>query len=129
VWPLLFPFYAVTFVCAGLGVASVPLAVGAAAYHALLAGGLRVLLETTLRRYLSLVWVARVQAALLSLSVLAMLGSIATAYSRHVGWTFDWTLQLPVWAFLLPPSLPLWLTVGGVRGRAAAAAALAFAAL
>lgn len=129
VWPLLFPFYAVAFVCAGLGGVSVPLAVGAAAYQALLSGGLRVLLETTLRRYLSLLWVARVQAALLSLSVVAMLGSIATAYSRHVGWTFDWTLHLPVWAFLLPPSLPLWLTVGGPRAVAAGAAALVFAGL
>ena len=79
VWPLLFPFYAVAFVCSGCGLASVPLAVGAAAYQALLSGGLRVLLETALRRYLSLLWVARVQAALLSLSVVAMLGSIATA--------------------------------------------------
>ncbi|HEU4582100.1 MAG TPA: CPBP family intramembrane glutamic endopeptidase [Polyangiaceae bacterium] len=129
VWPLLFPFYAVTFVCSGLGAASVPLAVGAAAYHALLAGGLRVLLETTLRRYLPLAWVARVQAALLSLSVVAMLGSVATAYSRHVAWTFDWTLQLPGWVFLLPPSLPLWLTAGGARAGAAAAGAAGFATL
>jgi membrane protease YdiL (CAAX protease family) len=127
VWPLLFPFYAVTFACAGLGAASPLLALGAASYQALLAGGLRVLLETSLRRYLSLVWVARVQAALLSLSVVAMLGSIATAYSRHVGWTFDWTLQLPAWAFLLPPCLPLWLTLGGARAGAAGAGALTFA--
>jgi membrane protease YdiL (CAAX protease family) len=127
VWPLLFPFYAVTFWCAGLGVAGVGLAVAAAVYQALLAGGLRVLLETTLRRYLSLVWVARVQAALLSLSVVAMLGSVATAYSRHVGWVFDWTLHLPTWAFLLPPCLPLWLVRGGTPAAGAALGAVLFA--
>jgi ABC-2 type transport system permease protein len=127
VWPLLFPFYAVTFWCAGLGVLGVALAAAAAAYQALLAGGLRVLLETTLRRYLSLVWVARVQAALLSLSVVAMLGGIATAYSRHVSWAFDWTLGLPTWALALPPCLPLWLVLGGARAAAAGIGAALFA--
>jgi len=89
----------------------------------------RVLLETTLRRYLSLVWVARVQAALLSLSVVAMIGSVAMASSRHVGWVFDGTLLLPTWAFLLPPCLPLWLVRGGVPAGGAALGAGLFAAL
>jgi membrane protease YdiL (CAAX protease family) len=129
VWPLIFPFYAVTFWCAGFGVSGVALGVAAAGYQALLAGGLRVLLETTLRRYLSLVWVARVQAALLSLSVVAMIGSVAMASSRHVGWVFDGTLLLPTWAFLLPPCLPLWLVRGGVPAGGAALGAGLFAAL
>jgi ABC-2 type transport system permease protein len=128
VWLLLLPFYAVCFWCAGYGWGAIPLGIAAAVYLALLAGGLRVLLETTLRRFLPLTWVSRVQALLLMSSGLSMLGGIALAYSRHTDALSAWLAQLPRWAFYLPPSLPIWLVERGLGAGMAAAASLSFAA-
>ncbi|HKO93782.1 MAG TPA: CPBP family intramembrane glutamic endopeptidase [Polyangiaceae bacterium] len=119
-WVLVCPFYAVVFWCSGYGALGIPLAVLAALYVALLGGGLRVLLESSLRRYLPLVWVSRVQAALLTLSAVAMLGGVAVAYARQSLWVFEWTARLPEAAFFLPPCLPAWLVVGGQPALGAA---------
>jgi ABC-2 type transport system permease protein len=129
VWALIFPLYVVVYWCAGYGAVGIALAAAAAAYQALMAGGLRVLLETSLRRYFSLLWVSRIQASLLTLSVLAMVGGIGVAYTQRVGWVFDWTHDLPVALFLLPPCLPLWLVVPGVGPGWVALGALLSAAL
>jgi len=126
-WVLICPFYAVLFWCSGYGALGIPLAVLAALYVALLGGGLRVLLESSLRRYLPLVWVARVQAALLTLSAVAMVGGVAVAYARQSTWAFEWTARLPQAAFYLPPCLPAWLVVGGQPALLAGLASTLFA--
>jgi len=126
-WVLICPFYAVLFWCAGYEAGGIPLAILATLYVAVLGGGLRVLLESSLRRYLPLVWVARVQAALLTLSAVAMVGGVAVAYARQTPWIFEWTARLPQAVFYLPPCLPAWWVVGGQPALLAALASLVFA--
>ncbi len=112
VWPVIFPFYTVLYWCAGLGWLALLLAAGATAYQALLSGGLRVLVESGARRYLSAVWTSRLQALLVSLAVLSLVAGIGIAYSRQVDWLVTWSERLPLPLLFLPPCLPLWLVSG-----------------
>jgi membrane protease YdiL (CAAX protease family) len=126
VWVVLYPFYAVVFGCAGLGLASLVLAAAAAVYVGLWGGGLRVLLETTLRRGLSTIWVSRVQAILLTFSLLPLAAGYAVAFSPVTAWLLTWAASRP--SLLLEPlTLPLSLAAGGAR--AAIGAGLGVAAL
>jgi membrane protease YdiL (CAAX protease family) len=108
VWPVIFPFYAALYACAGLGLSAVPLAVAAASYQALLAGGLRVLVETCARRYLPLLWISRLQALLASIAVLALVAGIGLAYSHQVDGLLSWSERLPLPLLFLPLCLPIW---------------------
>ena len=126
-WVVLFPFYAVIFCCAGLGPLGVVLGAAAAFYIALWAGGLRVLLETTLRRWLSVIWVSRVQAVLLTLSLLPLAAGYAVAFSPVTAGVLEWAAAQPSALLYEPLTLPLSLAAGGAR--AARAIGLGLAAL
>jgi len=128
VWVVLLPFYAVIFCCAGLGVLGVVLGAAAAVYVALWGGGLRVLLETTLRRSLSTIWVSRVQAALLTLSLLPLAAGYAVAFSPATAGLLEWAGAQPGGVLYEPLTLPLTLAAGGARavwGAVVGVAALA----
>jgi membrane protease YdiL (CAAX protease family) len=124
VWVVLLPFYAVVFACAGLGLASIALGALAAVYVALWGGGLRVLLETTLRRYLSMVWVSRVQAGVLTLSLLPLAAGFAVAFSPLTAGALVWAAELPDAVRYEPLTLPLSLAAGGRSAFEAAALGL-----
>jgi membrane protease YdiL (CAAX protease family) len=115
VWVVLFPFYAVVFGCAGLGLASLVLGAAAAIYVALWGGGLRVLLETTLRRALSVIWVSRLQAILLTFSLLPLAAGYAVAFSPVTAGLLDWAGSRPNALLYEPLTLPLSLAAGGAR--------------
>jgi ABC-2 type transport system permease protein len=123
-WVVLFPFYAVVFGCSGQGAFGVPSAAAAAVYIALFGGGLRVLLETTLRRVLSSVWVSRVQAVLLTFSLLPLAAGYTVAFSPVTSGVLAWAAELPNGALYQPLTLPLVWAAGGSRAVGAAAAAL-----
>lgn len=127
-WVLVFPFYAVAFWCAGYGPLAILLAVAATLYLALIGGGLRVGLEATLRRTLSLSAVSRVQAILIVSSFLAMLATFTFGFSPRAEALFEWGSRLPAFAFYTPLALPMSLVLGGWPAVAAGFAALAFAA-
>ncbi len=124
IWIVLFPFHVVIFACSGFGLLALPVAAGVAIYVGLLGGGLRVLLETTLRRYLSAIWVSRIQAILLTLSLLPLVSGYAVAFSPITSGLLAWASGLPDAVFYLPLTLPLWLTAGGPRAWASAALGL-----
>lgn len=113
VMAMVLPFYAVIFWCSGYGALGVGLGAAAALYVGALAGSLRVVIETSLRRFLSLAAVARVQSLLLVLSYLALVSSFAVAYSPRSEWLAALTERLPTGALYVPLSLPIWLCVGG----------------
>jgi ABC-2 type transport system permease protein len=123
-WVVLFPFYAVVFGCAGQGALGVLSAAAAAVYIALFGGGLRVLLETTLRRLLSGVWVSRVQAILLTFSLLPLAAGYTVAFSPVTSGVLAWAADLPNGALYEPLTLPLVWAAGGSRAVGAAAVAL-----
>jgi len=126
IWVVLYPFYAVVFGCAGLGLASLVLGAAAAVYVGLWGGGLRVLLESTLRRGLSTIWVSRVQAILLTFSLLPLAAGYAVAFSPVTAWLLEGAASRP--SLLVEPlTLPLSLAAGGAR--AALGAGLGVAAL
>ncbi|HWA77356.1 MAG TPA: CPBP family intramembrane glutamic endopeptidase [Polyangiaceae bacterium] len=113
VMALIWPFYAVLYWCAGYRWLGVPLGAGAALYTGALAGGLRVAVETVLRRTLSLSTVARVQSVLLVLSYVGLVGAFAVAFSPRVQWLAKISETLPPALLYTPFALPVWLTVGG----------------
>jgi ABC-2 type transport system permease protein len=124
VWVVLFPFYAVVFWCAGQGVVGLLGAALAAVYVALFGGGLRVLLETTLRRALPAVWVSRVQAVLLTLSLLPLAAGYTVAFSPVTSGVLEWAAGLPAVLLYQPLTLPLAWASGGARAWSALALAL-----
>jgi len=123
-WLVLFPFYAVVFCCSGLGALGLACAVAAAAFVALLGGGLRVLLETTLRRALSAVGVSRVQAVLLAFSLLPLAGGYAVAFSPVTNGVLGWANTMPDALLYAPLTLPLGWAAGGERALVAGLSAL-----
>ena len=124
VWVVLFPFHAVVYCCAGLGPLGVLLGAAAAVYVALWGGGLRVLLETTLRRGLSVIWVSRVQAGLLTLSLLPLAAGYAVAFSPVTAGVLEWAAARPSALLYEPLTLPLSLAAGGARAARAVALGL-----
>jgi ABC-2 type transport system permease protein len=119
-WVVLFPFYAVVFACAGQGAFGVLSAAAAAIYIALLGGGLRVLLETTLRRALPAIWVSRVQAVLLTFSLLPLAAGYTVAFSPVTSGVLHWASELPPRVLYEPLTLPLvWAARGAHGGQAA----------
>jgi len=124
-WMMVAPFYCVVFWCAGCGYLSYPLAALATAFIGLLAGSLRVAIETTLRATLSLRRVAMVQAGL------QLVGSLLLAFAltsvSHVGLLFliERAHALSAWVLFNPFSLPMaWLLESPRAGLAAGASLL-----
>lgn len=124
VWVALLPFYAVVYGCSGLGMAGLPLAAASAVYVALWGGGLRVLLETMLRRLLSPLWISRLQATLLAFSLLPLAGAYAIAFSPVTAGALDQARAVPAALLYQPLTLPLLLAEGGARAATAAALGL-----
>lgn len=124
-WVVVLPFYAVVFGCAGHGPLALLLGVLATLYVALFGGGLRVLLEATLRWALPAVWVSRVQAVLLTLSLLPLAAGYTVAFSPVTSGVLGWAEQLPHGLLYQPLTLPLAWAVGGARAWSAAALAAA----
>jgi ABC-2 type transport system permease protein len=128
-WVVLFPFYAVVFGCAGQGLYGVLSAAAAATYIALLGGGLRVLLETTLRRALPVIWVSRVQAVLLTFSLLPLAAGYTVAFSPVTSGVLRWASEVSDSLLYVPLTLPLVWAAGGARAAQAAVLALGLLAL
>jgi ABC-2 type transport system permease protein len=126
-WLVLFPFYAVVFCCSGQGALGLASGAAAAAYVALFGGGLRVLLETTLRRALSPLGVSRVQAVLLAFSLLPLAAGYSVAFSPRTSGVLRWAAELPSAVLYQPLTLPLAWAAGG--SPALGAALLAFGSL
>jgi ABC-2 type transport system permease protein len=118
-WLVLFPFYAVLFGCSGQGALGLASGAAAAAYVALFGGGLRVLLETTLRRALSPVGVSRVQAVLLAFSLLPLAAGYSIAFSPRTSGVLGWAAELPNAVLYEPLTLPLAWAAGGARALVA----------
>lgn len=125
-WVVLLPFYVVIFACALPAWLALPLGVAAASHVALLGGGLRVLLETSLRRHLSVAWLSRVQALLLTFSLVPLVGAYGLALSPRLGGLLSWVSELPEVSFYAPLGLPLWWSAGGAVAWLSALAALVF---
>ena len=112
VWLLLLPFFASIFCCAGLGWGSIPLGFLAMVCVGLCAGSLRVLAETSLRKWLSLRNVARIQAVLSVFATLPFVAVVAATIPEFLA-------RLVLFAHRLPPELlynalnPIGIAAGG----------------
>jgi ABC-2 type transport system permease protein len=113
-WLFLLPLFATVFVCAGLSLwLALLLAVLATLYIGLLAGSLRVLLETVLRALLPLRRVAHVQAALELLGAVPMVLGFAATSRAGLASLIEHARMLPTRLLYNPLSLPLgWLRPG-----------------
>ncbi|HMI87418.1 MAG TPA: type II CAAX endopeptidase family protein [Polyangiaceae bacterium] len=128
-WFVPFPFFTTVFLCAGQRLLAPLLGVVATIYLGLLAGSLRVVLETGLRRYFSLRNVARIQALLSVFGSLAFMASVLVVSSPD--------LLEPVLAFaermptsaVMNPLNPIGLASAGALGRCSACIAFAAAAV
>jgi membrane protease YdiL (CAAX protease family) len=118
-WFVLFPFYWVSYICAGVGDLSPLLAAGCTVYVGLLAGSVRVFAETALRHWLPLRAVASVQAVLSVLASMLLVGAIASMAPAGFDVQATAAERLPLAAFLNPFSLPLTALIEGRPGRAA----------
>jgi hypothetical protein len=118
-WFTVLPYFAVVYACAGFGYLALPLGAAVTIYVGLLAGSLRVLAETTLRRWLSLRAVSRVQ-ALLSVVASVLIVCAATAVSpAGLELQSAVAMRLPAAALLNPFSLPIAALHHGALGVAA----------
>ncbi len=120
VWFLLLPFFSVVFWCSGYSWLGVGLGLAATVYVGLLSGSLRVVAETSLRRFLSMRNVSRVQAALSILSPVVFLCAIATLSPKWLATLSAFAGRLPSWSWLNPLTLPIEITAGGARAACAA---------
>jgi ABC-2 type transport system permease protein len=125
-WFLLLPFFSVTLWCAGFGWLGIPLGALSAAYVGILAGCLRVVAETGLRRWLALRNVARLQALLSVVAVLPMVAALATVSPEWLDEFSRVATALPSW-LLLGPLAPLSLAAGGARAWQGAVGCITFA--
>ncbi len=126
-WVMLGPFFYVVFCCAGCGYyLSAALGLAAALHITLLGACLRVIAETSLRRFFSPRRVAQTQAAL---EVIFMVPLVAVfSVTTHAGLHYVVTLSrgLPRAALYNPLSLPFtWLLAHGALAAVASVALLA----
>jgi ABC-2 type transport system permease protein len=128
-WLLLAPFFLVVFWCAGKGpYLGLSLAVAATMYLTMWGGCLRVVAETSLRRWLSPRRVSHVQAALEVLSAIPLLAAFATSSRVGLQYVIEHSGRLPHAALYNPLSLPMgWLLPQGALVAIASAALLAAA--
>jgi ABC-2 type transport system permease protein len=108
-WFLLFPFFTVIYVSAGKGSWSPWIAAGVTIYVGLLAGSLRVLAETLLRRLLPLRVVASVQAVLSVLASVLFVAALASVSPPGFDLQADYAARVPRWLLLSPFALPVGL--------------------
>jgi membrane protease YdiL (CAAX protease family) len=120
VWFLLLPFFSVVFWRSGYSWLGIGIGLAATAYIGLLAGSLRVVAETSLRRFLSLRNVSRVQAALSIIGPMVFVCVIATLSPEWLAALSTVARRLPSWSFLNPLTLPIEITAGGARAAYAA---------
>jgi ABC-2 type transport system permease protein len=114
-WLLAFPFFMVVFWCAGYGWLGIPLGAGATLYVGLLAGSLRVAMETGLRRFLSFRAAARVKAFAAVLIAVLSFAVIAALLSGNWLDTFvRLATRLPLSA-VVHPLLPIGIAGGGAQ--------------
>ncbi|MDB4973156.1 MAG: hypothetical protein JWN48_1497 [Myxococcaceae bacterium] len=113
-WLLVLPYLWVVFWCAGAGPwLGLPLALLGTAFYGVLAGSLRVAVETTLRAWLPLRRLSQVQAGLELFASVPMTCAIAATSKAGMAFLLEHTRALPGWALLNPFSLPLaWLLPG-----------------
>ena len=111
-WFTLFPFFLVVFTCAGYSWLAIPLGLASTVYVGVIAGGLRVVIETSLRRFFSLRTVSRVQATLSAVSTLALLAAIASLAPGGLVALAHVANRFPS-SILLSPLFPLSLAAGG----------------
>jgi membrane protease YdiL (CAAX protease family) len=131
VWFLLFPFFSIVFWCSGYSWVGIGIGLAATIYVGLLAGSLQVVAETSLRRFLSLRNLSRVQAVLSILSPVVLFSVVATVSPEWLAAVIATAARLPSWSRFNPLTLPIEITAGGVRAAYAAlgCASAAFAAV
>jgi ABC-2 type transport system permease protein len=110
---LVWPFFAVVFWCAGLGVGGVLLSLLATLYVGVLCGAGRILLETSLRRFLVPINIARFQAVLYLMSSVVMMLTIALVYSPQATRIVEVAEGLPRGWLFSPFALPIWIAAKG----------------
>jgi len=125
-WFMLFPFFSVIFWCAGYSWFAIPLGLASMTYVGILAGSMRVAAETTLRRFLALRNVARLQAVLSTVSFIPLLAAIATVSPEWLATVTGVAKHFPSWA-LVNPIVPIGIAAGGSQAWAAVIGCLVFA--
>ena len=127
-WLLILPFFEVVFWCAGLGWLGIPLGFLAMVCVGLLSGGVRVLAEAGLRKWLSLRNVARVQALLSVLASLSLMLVVLMTIPEFLDRLLVFSDRLPQQVFV-NAFTPIRLAAGGAALVQTALACTAFAAL
>jgi ABC-2 type transport system permease protein len=124
-WLLLTPFFLVVFWCAGYGpYVGLLLAAAASSYLTMLGGCLRVVAETSLRRFLAPRRVSHVQAGLEVLSAVPLLAVFMASSKPGLDYVITHSRGLPLELLFNPLSLPFaWLLP---RGAPAPFLAVAF---
>jgi ABC-2 type transport system permease protein len=125
-WFVLAPFFTVVFWCAGLGWLSLPLGLFSMLYVGLLAGSLRVVAETALRRWVSLRNVARVQAVLSVICMLPLVAALATSSPEWLEKLARFARGLPDWV-LVNALTPVAIAAGGKQAAVTTLACACFA--
>lgn len=115
-WILLFPFFTVVYVCAGKGWFSLLLAAGVTLYVGVLAGCLRVIAETALRRFVPLRVVAGVQAALSVLASVLFIAALSSVAPAGFELQANFSARLPEGALASPFALPIALLAHSAIG-------------
>jgi membrane protease YdiL (CAAX protease family) len=118
-WFLLFPFFTVVYVCAGKGAWAPCVAAGVTVYVGLLAGSMRVLAETSLRRFVPLRVVAGIQAVLAVLASVLFVAALASVSPPAFDLQADFAARLPEGLLLSPFALPLGLLSRAALGTRA----------
>jgi hypothetical protein len=114
-WLVLCPFLSVVFWCAGHSWLGIPMGIFATLYVGLLVGGVRAVVETGLRRFLSLRAVARVQAALLLIAYATFVVAMAAVSPDGLETLGKGARHLPSWVLLNALNLPIAMVAGGSR--------------
>jgi len=127
-WFVLAPFFSVTYCCAGYGWLGLPLGLFSVVYIGLLAGCLRVVAETVLRRWVALRNVARVQAVLSVVGVLPMVAAIATSSPEWLEKVAHFSQTVP-FVVLVNRLSPIAIATGGAHAWQTLLACASFAAI
>lgn len=125
---LLWPFFGVVFWSAGFGPLGFLLALMPTVVVGLLAGALRIALETALRRLFSAKGIARTQAALGVVSAVLLVLALGLAYSPNSGRVLRLAASFDGFWLYQPLALATWISLGGRAAWAAAAGSVLIAA-
>jgi len=111
-WFTVFPFFSVVFWCAGYSWRGVAGGLASTIYIGLLAGSVRIVAETGLRRFFSLRNVARLQAALTLVAAIPLVIAIATMSPQWLTTLDRLGRRLPTWV-IVNPLMPIGIAAGG----------------